>query len=180
MNELMINEKNIENIPDMQIYHDCGPDPITLAEVAAGRVWEECTEDLECREKMYPVIEGPAVYLLLISEMLMQSYNGIIRLFPAWNDQLDASFEGFSAEGGISVSAVRKAGKVVNVKLTASKDIDFKLLNPWKNESPKIFPETAAVEINDIINGHLNAGDSIIFCSETGEQPQKETVSHKF
>ena len=163
-------EKNIENIPDMQIYHDCGPDPITLAEVAAGRVWEECTEDLECREKMYPVIEGPAVYLLLISEMLMQSYNGIIRLFPAWKDQEDASFENLSAEGGISVSAVYKDGQTVWVELRASKDTDFKLLNPWKGQKPNIYPELP-VKFDKIISGHLKAGSSVIFSISDAEPP---------
>ncbi|MBQ9770205.1 MAG: hypothetical protein IJW23_00115 [Lentisphaeria bacterium] len=168
-------EKNIDIIPDMQVYHDCGPEPITLAELAAGRVWEECTEDLECRERMYPVIEGPAVYLLLISEMLMQSYNGIIRLFPAWNDRLDASFEGLSAEGGITVSASCKAGEVRWIKLSADKAVDFKLLNPWKDRTPEITP-AMPLTIDSLIQGHLEAGMSIVLRVDGAEQPEFSAV----
>ncbi|MBR2439141.1 MAG: hypothetical protein IKB25_03015 [Lentisphaeria bacterium] len=168
-------EKNIANIPEMQVYHDCGPDPITLAELAAGRVWEECTEDLECREKMYPVIEGPAVYLLLISEMLMQSYNGIIRLFPAWKEQFDASFEGLSAEGGITVSASCKAGEVRWIKLSADKAVDFKLLNPWKDRTPEITP-AMPVTIDSLIQGHLEAGMSLVLSVNGAEQPEFSAV----
>ena len=40
-----------------------------------------------------------------INEMLMQSYEGVIRLFPCWNKKDDASFENLRADGAFLVCA---------------------------------------------------------------------------
>ncbi len=47
-----------------------------------------------------------------INEMLMQSYEGIIRLFPCWDKKSDASFENLRADGAFLVSAQLKGEKV--------------------------------------------------------------------
>ncbi len=124
-------EANIANVPETQTHHDHGPEPIRLLEVASGRCWEECTEDLECKEKMFPVLEGPAVYLLLVSEMLMQCYNGVLRLFPCWDKRKDASFISLRAEGAMLVSSELKDGIVRYVQIKAEKPVEFTLLSPW-------------------------------------------------
>ena len=129
-------EANIANVPVTQTHHDHGPEPIRLLEVASGRCWEECTEDLDCKEKMFPVLEGPAVYLLLISEMLMQCYNGILRLFPCWNKGKDASFISLRAEGALLVSSELKDGIVRYVRVHAEKPTEFQLLSPWETGTP--------------------------------------------
>lgn len=130
-----LSEKNAENIPDMIIEHDCGGDPVSISEVACGRSEEEGTEDPSCKEKMYPVLEGPAIYLLLVSEMLMQSYHGLIRLFPAYPDDRDASFRDLQAEGGLLVSSEKKNGKIRFVRIKAKRKHSFALLNPWEGGS---------------------------------------------
>ena len=67
-----------------------------------------------------------------LQEMLMQCYDGVIRLFPAvpqgWMQ--DCSFEGLLAFGNVKVSAVAKGGKVVSVELFARKEGTVKILNP--------------------------------------------------
>lgn len=128
-----LSEKNIENAPEMLLEHGYGTDPISIAEISCGISEEDTTEDPECKEKMYPVIEGPAIYLLLVAEMLLQSYHGLIRLFPAFPDDRDASFENLRAEGPLLVSAVKKNGIVRFVKIKALLTQSFKLLNPWEN-----------------------------------------------
>ena len=128
-----LSEKNVENIPEMIIEHDCGGDPISIAEAACGRSEEESTEDPVCKEKMYPVLEGPAIYLLLVGEMLLQGYHGLIRLFPAWPDHRDASFRNLQTEGSLLVSAEKKAGIVRFVRIKARRHQSFMLLNPWKD-----------------------------------------------
>ncbi|HOT36650.1 MAG TPA: glycoside hydrolase N-terminal domain-containing protein [Candidatus Latescibacteria bacterium] len=53
-----------------------------------------------------------------VTEMMLQSWGGTIRLFPAVPETwLDASFHGFLAEGGIEVSAVREFGETTEVTL---------------------------------------------------------------
>ncbi len=52
-----------------------------------------------------------------INEMLMQSYEGVIRLFPCWNKKSDASFENLRADGAFLVSAELKNGNVTSLKV---------------------------------------------------------------
>ena len=55
-----------------------------------------------------------------INEMLMQSYEGIIRLFPCW-DKTDAAFENLRADGAFLVSAELKNEKISSLKITSLK-----------------------------------------------------------
>ena len=52
-----------------------------------------------------------------INEMLMQSHEGIIRLFPCWDKKSSASFEKLRADGAFLVSAELKGEKVSSLKI---------------------------------------------------------------
>ena len=52
-----------------------------------------------------------------VNEMLMQSHEGIIRLFPCWNRKSDASFENLRADGAFLVSSVLKDGQITSFKI---------------------------------------------------------------
>ena len=52
-----------------------------------------------------------------INEMLMQSHEGVIRLFPCWNKKSDASFENLRANGAFLVSAELKNEKISSLKI---------------------------------------------------------------
>lgn len=52
-----------------------------------------------------------------INEMLMQSYEGIIRLFPCWSRKDDASFENLRADGAFLVSSELKKGKIASLRI---------------------------------------------------------------
>ena len=52
-----------------------------------------------------------------INEMLMQSHQGVIRLFPCWNKASNASFENLRADGAFLVSAELKDGGVTSLKI---------------------------------------------------------------
>lgn len=56
-----------------------------------------------------------------VNEMLMQSYEGIIRLFPCWDKKMNASFENLRADGAFLVSAENKSGKVTSLKIRSLK-----------------------------------------------------------
>lgn len=80
-----------------------------------------------------------------LQEMLMQCYDGVIRVFPAvpaeWLQ--DCSFDGFLAFGNVKVSAVAKDGAVASVQLYARKDGSVRILNPF----------TQLVETHDLSAG---------------------------
>lgn len=56
-----------------------------------------------------------------INEMLMQSFEGIIRLFPCWDKKSNASFENLRADGAFLVSAELKNEKVISLKIKSLK-----------------------------------------------------------
>ena len=56
-----------------------------------------------------------------INEMLMQSHEGVIRLFPCWNKKSDASFEKLRADGAFLVSAELKNGVVTTLRIKSLK-----------------------------------------------------------
>ena len=59
-----------------------------------------------------------------INEMLMQSYEGVIRIFPCWNKKSAASFENLRADGAFLVSAELKNEKVISLKIKSLKGRD--------------------------------------------------------
>ena len=56
-----------------------------------------------------------------VNEMLMQSFEGIIRLFPCWDKNSDASFENLRADGAFLVSASLEKGKISGIKIKSLK-----------------------------------------------------------
>jgi alpha-L-fucosidase 2 len=65
-----------------------------------------------------PVIETPLSAAQAVHEMLLQSWGGTLRIFPAlpagWKE---VAFDDLRAEGAFLVSAVRRGGKTVLVKV---------------------------------------------------------------
>jgi alpha-L-fucosidase 2 len=87
-----------------------------------------------CNYLKNPVItlEGNFAAGQAVHEMLLQSWGGKLRIFPAVPAQWkDTAFESLRAEGGFTVSARRVAGKTVTVSITASVDQSLQLVNPF-------------------------------------------------
>ena len=56
-----------------------------------------------------------------INEMLMQSYEGVIRLYPCWVRSMNASFENLRADGAFLVSSSLENGQVTSLKIKSLK-----------------------------------------------------------
>jgi hypothetical protein len=67
----------------------------------------------------------------LTAELLLQSVDGIVRLFPAWPSEEDAAFVNLRAQGGFLVSAEQRDGKVARIEVTSSVGGTLRLLSPW-------------------------------------------------
>lgn len=78
-------------------------------------------------------IETLAAVPLTINEMLLQSYEGTLRLFPNWNRQKDASFVNLRAYGAFLVSASLKNKHVTSLRLFSEKGRNCKMENPWRS-----------------------------------------------
>lgn len=80
-------------------------------------------------------LEGNFAAAAGIQEMLLQSYSGSIRIFPAvpaaW---ADVSFDTLRAEGAFLVSARREGGKTTWVRITAERGGTCRLISPFDGE----------------------------------------------
>ncbi len=68
-----------------------------------------------------PVIEGNSIFLLRALETLIQSFDGIIRLFPGVPDGFTGEFKNLSARGGFTVSAKMTDGRLAFATVTAKR-----------------------------------------------------------
>ncbi|PKL81482.1 MAG: hypothetical protein CVV24_15035 [Ignavibacteriae bacterium HGW-Ignavibacteriae-3] len=75
-------------------------------------------------------LEGNFAFASALQELLLQSFNGVIRIFPAtpWDE---ASFENLRAEGAFLISAKKNNGAVVSVKIYSEKGEKIRMENPF-------------------------------------------------
>ena len=84
-----------------------------------------CGHDLVFNETL--AIVGPLV------EMMLQSWDGALCVFPAWPRGLDAQFKDLRAEGALLVSARWSHGRVATLLVCSEKGNPCKLYSPWAN-----------------------------------------------
>lgn len=105
-------------------------------------------------------LEGNFLAMEAIHEMLLQSWGGIVRVFPSVSKEwADVSFTDLRAEGGFKVSAIRKKGETVWVKITATVDEDLVLLQPFDGAAKWIGPKFRVDE--STIRVKLKTGESL-------------------
>ena len=69
-----------------------------------------------------------------LNQMLLQSWGGRIRVFPACpNHWREIRFDNLRSEGGVEVSAVRADGRTLGVRLQSASATSVRLVNPFSN-----------------------------------------------
>ena len=66
-----------------------------------------------------------------LQEMMLQSWDGALRIFPAWPKNLDARFESFRAEGAFLVSAAWSQGQVAELSVRSERGATCRIYSPW-------------------------------------------------
>ena len=109
---------------------------------------------VECDEHSFPNlllyyggggIESCGGFLAL-NEMLLQSHEGVLRLFPCWPAGQDARFGGLRAVGAFLVSAEYKAGQIGGVTIVSERGRDCTVQNPWPGRAVRLSRRGAAAE----------------------------------
>ncbi len=96
-----------------------------------------------------------------VNEMLMQSHEGVLRLFPVWPKDRSARFGNLRANGAFLVSAEFRDGQARNVRIESEKGRECKLLNPW--------PESEVVLYRNGAKAETIHGEHLIFRTSVGE-----------
>lgn len=96
-----------------------------------------------------------------INEMLCMGHQDIVRVFPVWPRDTDASFHQIRVEGAFLVSGELKDGDVKSLTVFSEKGRDLTLQNPWGDEK-------VAVK-NKAIGEKMMEGEYITMKTEAGE-----------
>ncbi|MEW6746751.1 MAG: glycoside hydrolase N-terminal domain-containing protein [Planctomycetota bacterium] len=111
-------------------------------------------------------LEGNFAAAAAIQEMLLQSFSGIVRVFPAvpetWQD---VAFEKLRAEGAFLVSAERRDGVVVEVTIRAEKDGTCRLADPFGGAAFDIegMPDHEIQRVGHELHFQLATGQALRF-----------------
>ena len=83
--------------------------------------------------RLGPMTEGLGI-IAPLQEMLLQSWNEAIEIFPVWPKNVDAEFAGLRAEGAFLVSAVFKDNIVKDVVIESLSGGNCRLKNCWESK----------------------------------------------
>ena len=97
-----------------------------------------------------------------LNEMLLQSHEKIIRLFPVWPKNVPARFGRLRAVGAFLVSSGYKAGNVQYVFIESEKGRDCTVLNPWPDKKVTLYRNGGKTE--------TMAGERFTFKTAKGEK----------
>ena len=93
--------------------------------------------------------------------MVLQGWGGTVRVFPAVSARWrDVAFRDLRAEGGLRVSAVRRGGRTVSVRLTASVAGLVRLRDPFDGAAVRWDRAGVRREGRDYVV-ELRAGESV-------------------
>lgn len=123
------------------------------------------------RENISPVLETPLAAAATIQEMLLQSHNGIIRVFPALPDEWkDVEFTGFLCEGGFSLCAKAHEGRITKLtikSLLGNRCIVKAHIDELVKSSEKITPLGENQYQFNLLKGEEISLKDDAFCEET-------------
>ncbi|HQW84140.1 MAG TPA: hypothetical protein PK987_06765, partial [Ferruginibacter sp.] len=116
-------------------------------------------------------LEGNFAFAQAIHELLLQSFNGYIEVFPAIPKKIpglkegwkDVSFKTLRAEGAFLVSAIKENDVITSVTITAEKNSELKLKLPFKTWICKGVNRLLIQIENEIATVKLKKGQTIIF-----------------
>jgi hypothetical protein len=101
-----------------------------------------------------------------ISELLLQSVDDIIRVFPAWPKDKDAGFSTLRTSGGFLVSAKLEDREITELEISSGFGETLRLLSPWK----KIYLNGTELQQDEkgIVTINTEKGKSYQFSSGSG------------
>ena len=89
--------------------------------------------------------EGTGMVMPLM-EMMLQSWDGSIRVYPAWPKKMDCAFKTFRAEGAFLVSAAQTDGAVGPVAIESEAGRRCRVVNPFDGAAKVLDADGNAVD----------------------------------
>lgn len=77
-------------------------------------------------------LENCSLTAATLNEMALQSFDGVIRIFPNWDHSISAAFQNLRADGAVLVSAKMENGTITDIELVSERDGKIVLQNPYE------------------------------------------------
>jgi len=97
-----------------------------------------------------------------INEMLLQSYQGVLRVFPNWPKDRDARFGQLRAYGAFLVTSEMAGGEIKSFLIESEKGKSCTIQNPWSGRRLAVYRNGSSAE-------RLN-GEIVTFRTGIGER----------
>jgi len=111
---------------------------------------------------------------MVLSELLIQSVDDVIRVFPAWPKQRDARFRSLRTQDGFLVSSSFANGKVDSVEVESTAGGLLRLISPWKKiavRSPADMSRRPLTpDARGVVQVSTSPGDRLIFEADVKTQ----------
>ncbi len=119
------------------------------------------------------MIENCSVVPNTVNEMLLQSHEGILRLFPVWPKNRDAQFHTLRAYGAFLVSAAIEDSLVKDVVIVSEKGRSCLVQNPWPGTRVQLIVNGKPIKTLDgeRLSFNTSPGDRIELLPEPPKKP---------
>jgi alpha-L-fucosidase 2 len=119
--------------------------------------------------------------IITFNEMLLQSHEGFIRLFPVWFDERPASFVRLRARGAFLVSSSFTREGVTSIEIESEMGSECRILNPWM-ERPVVIETDAGESVSyqqteGILSFKTSMGRRYKLLPRNGDQMRETTHS---
>jgi hypothetical protein len=106
-------------------------DLLVLMQLKKNGLFSTRPSDVESRDRKVSLFNTCGGFMIALAEMFLQSFDGIVRVFPATPEGYTAAFAGFKAAGNFTVDAALDEGKLVYIKLHSGSGGIAEIKNEW-------------------------------------------------
>ncbi|MFC7645201.1 glycoside hydrolase family 95-like protein [Streptosporangium lutulentum] len=132
----------------------------SLIDQLKNQITTKMAANLRIRDNFHGLEKGGATEA--VNNLLLQSDDGIVRLFPVWPTNKNASFVKLREKDALVISSSFQSGRVTYVDITSEAGKTVKLQNPWPGQT---------VVVNRVGGGTVTptvSGNVITFATQAG------------
>ncbi|HEY3418892.1 MAG TPA: hypothetical protein VGM23_18615, partial [Armatimonadota bacterium] len=147
-------------------------DLMILLQLKKNGLFASRPSNVGTRDEKVSLINTSGGFLQALTEMLLQSYDGVIRIFPATPADWTGAFAGLQAVGHVTVDAAQVDGKLRYARLTAGRDGVFTVRNDWG--AVRLVMADGSVRLTDAAELRLNvtAGTAVLITPAEGSSAE--------
>jgi len=131
--------------------------------------------DISERDSKISIFNTVGGFTQGLTEMFLQSYDGLLRVFPATPNGYTSAFAGLKAAGNVSVSASQVDGRLCRIHLVAGSAGLIRLRNDWGAVRITLPDSNVVTVVDEIIE--LPAKPDDVFVIEPVESRPKFALS---